>query len=85
MRLTQEEQDILDGKHGEVMAKVMRTVVRYGEVFGAGIRYNRRLLAKGPEATPTETPALANRPIIAALADESHSPESDAASAQFAG
>jgi predicted aconitase len=35
MRLTQEEQDILEGKQGEVMAKVMRTVVRYGEVFGA--------------------------------------------------
>ena len=64
---------------------IMLFVLVYGVVFGAGIRYIRRLLAKGPEATPTETPALANRPIIAALADESRSPESDAASAQFAG
>ena len=35
MILTPEQQDILDGKKGETMAKVMETVVRYGELFGA--------------------------------------------------
>lgn len=35
MKLTQEEQDILDGKKGETLAKVMETLVRYGELFGA--------------------------------------------------
>ena len=35
MKLTKEEQDIMDGKNGEVLAKVMKTVVQYGEAFGA--------------------------------------------------
>ena len=35
MKLTKEEQDIMDGKKGDVLAKVMKTVVQYGEVFGA--------------------------------------------------
>ncbi|WP_439185047.1 aconitase X [Carboxylicivirga taeanensis] len=35
MTLTKEEQEILDGKKGEVLAKVMKTVVAYGEAFGA--------------------------------------------------
>ena len=35
MILTQEEQDILNGSKGEVMAKVMKTLVMYGEAFGA--------------------------------------------------
>ena len=35
MTLTQEEQDIMDGKKGEVLAKVMKTVVRHGQLFGA--------------------------------------------------
>ena len=35
MILTQEQQQILDGSEGEVMAKVMQTVIRYGELFGA--------------------------------------------------
>jgi predicted aconitase len=35
MPLTQEEQDILDGKKGEQMAKVMKIVVALGIVFGA--------------------------------------------------
>ena len=35
MYLTPEQQEILDGKQGEVLAKVMKTMVRYGEVFGA--------------------------------------------------
>ena len=35
MKLTQEEQDILDGKQGKALAKVMRTVVDFGNIFGA--------------------------------------------------
>ena len=35
MRLTQEEKDILAGKQGETYAKIMKTVVDFGEVFGA--------------------------------------------------
>ncbi len=35
MQLTPEQQEILDGKQGDVLAKVMKTMVRYGEVFGA--------------------------------------------------
>ena len=35
MYLTPEQQAILDGEKGEVMAKVMKTLVMYGEAFGA--------------------------------------------------
>ncbi len=35
MQLTEEQQEMLDGKKGEVMAKVMKTLVMYGETFGA--------------------------------------------------
>lgn len=35
MKLTKEQQDIYDGKHGATLAKVMQTLVRYGELFGA--------------------------------------------------
>ncbi len=35
MYLTPEQQAILDGSKGEVMAKVMKTLVMYGETFGA--------------------------------------------------
>ncbi len=35
MILTKEQEAILKGSEGEVKAKVMETVVRYGEVFGA--------------------------------------------------
>ena len=35
MYLTPEQQEILDGKKGEVMQKVMKTLVQYGEIFGA--------------------------------------------------
>lgn len=35
MYLTEEQQAILDGSQGEVMAKVMQSVIRYGELFGA--------------------------------------------------
>jgi len=33
--LTQEQQALLDGSQGETMAKVMKTLVMYGEAFGA--------------------------------------------------
>ena len=35
MLLTPEQQAMLDGAEGEVMAKVMRSLVMYGETFGA--------------------------------------------------
>jgi len=35
MVLTPEQQAILDGEKGETLAKVMKTLVRYGETFGA--------------------------------------------------
>ncbi len=35
MVLTKEQQELLSGSQGEVMAKVMQTVIRYGELFGA--------------------------------------------------
>ena len=35
MILTDEQQAILNGEKGETLAKVMETVVRYGELFGA--------------------------------------------------
>jgi len=35
MKLTAEQQSLLNGEKGEVMAKVMKTLVMYGETFGA--------------------------------------------------
>ena len=35
MQLTEKQQAMLDGKEGETMAKVMKTLVMYGETFGA--------------------------------------------------
>ena len=35
MILTKEQQQILNGSRGQEMAKVMETVIRYGELFGA--------------------------------------------------
>ena len=35
MELTKRQQDILNGKEGDVKAKVMKTLVMYGETFGA--------------------------------------------------
>lgn len=35
MKLNQEEQDILAGKQGKTMAKMMEILVRYGDAFGA--------------------------------------------------
>lgn len=35
MKLTDQQQAILDGEKGETLAKVMETLVRYGQLFGA--------------------------------------------------
>ena len=35
MELTKEQKDILNGSKGETMAKVLDTMVKYGELFGA--------------------------------------------------
>ncbi|MBP3377651.1 MAG: DUF521 domain-containing protein [Clostridia bacterium] len=35
MQLTEQQQAILNGSEGEVLAKVMKTMVKYGEAFGA--------------------------------------------------
>ena len=35
MILTPEQQALLDGSKGEVMAKVVKTLVMYGDTFGA--------------------------------------------------
>ncbi len=35
MILTEQQQAILNGEQGETLAKVMKTLVRYGEIFGA--------------------------------------------------
>ena len=35
MRLTGEQQAVLDGGKGETLSKVMETLIRYGELFGA--------------------------------------------------
>lgn len=35
MKLTSEQEAILNGSKGDTMAKVMETLVRYGELFGA--------------------------------------------------
>ena len=35
MILTPEQQALLDGSRGETMAKVMKTLVMYGDAFGA--------------------------------------------------
>ncbi len=35
MALTPEEVEILEGRHGEVLGKIMKTIVMYGDTFGA--------------------------------------------------
>ncbi len=58
MTLTQEEQDILNGSKGDVMAKVLKTIVKHGELFGAermedcGGAPHSSLYTAGPWITP---------------------------------
>lgn len=35
MELTPEQQAVLDGREGETKAKVMETLVMFGDIFGA--------------------------------------------------
>ena len=42
MNLTKEQQEIYDGKQGATLAKVMQTLVRYGELFGADKMVDRK-------------------------------------------
>ena len=35
MKLTKEQQEILDGKYGETKKRVLKTLIMYGETFGA--------------------------------------------------
>ena len=35
MHLTEEQQALLNGEKGEVMAKIVKTLVMYGDTFGA--------------------------------------------------
>ena len=35
MQLTEQQQAMLDGAQGKALAKVMKTLVMYGETFGA--------------------------------------------------
>lgn len=56
MKLTAEQQAILDGEKGETQAKVMETLVRYGQLFGAQSmvpvtsRYNHLVTSFGLKA-----------------------------------
>ncbi len=56
MELNQELQEILDGKKGETLKKVLRTMMRYGELFGADAmvpvtsRYNHLVTSFGLKA-----------------------------------
>lgn len=76
MMLTDEQKAILDGSRGEIMAKVMQTLVRYGELFGADkmvpvtSKYNHLVTSFGLKAL-TPVYALMDRLI-----------KSDAVSAQ---
>lgn len=56
MNLTKEQQEILNGKKGDVLARVMKTLVQYGELFGADSmvpvtsRYNHLVTSFGLKA-----------------------------------
>ena len=56
MELTKEQQAMLDGKQGETMAKVMKTLIMYGQIFGAEklvpvtSRYNHLVTSFGLKA-----------------------------------
>ena len=56
MELTKEQQALLDGAQGETMAKVMKTLIMYGQIFGAEklvpvtSRYNHLVTSFGLKA-----------------------------------
>lgn len=41
MNLTKEQQAILDGEKGDVLSRIMKTLIRYGELFGAADRLDQ--------------------------------------------
>jgi cytochrome d ubiquinol oxidase subunit I len=55
---------------GKVLTSLILFVLAYGVVFGAGVYYIARLIARGPEATPpvpqAEEADLSHRPMAAA-------------------
>jgi cytochrome d ubiquinol oxidase subunit I len=53
---------------GSVLASIILFVLAYGVVFGAGLYYIARLVARGPEAPPPapEEADLSHRPMAAA-------------------
>ena len=75
MKLTEEQEAILNGSRGETMAKVMETLVRYGELFGADemvrvtSRYNHLVTSFGLKAL-APVYALMNQLIEAGAVSE---------------
>jgi predicted aconitase len=63
MKLTKEEQDILDGKKGKALAKVMRTIVDHGNLFGA----DKLVKLGGAPHTSFFTGTPAMKPLIEAF------------------
>ena len=56
MILTQEQQALLNGEKGETMAKVVKTLVMYGDAFGAEstVAVHIRHLREKIEINPSE-------------------------------
>ena len=48
MNLTKEQQEIYDGKQGATLAKVMQTLVRYGELSEQALEKSLEILEKAP-------------------------------------
>ena len=65
MTLTREEQDILDGKKGKALAKVMRTVVDHGNLFGA----TKLVKLGGAPHTSFFTGTPAMKPLVEAFTE----------------
>jgi hypothetical protein len=59
MKLSKEEQGILDGRQGPILQKVMRTLVTYGQVLGAE-RFVE-IEGEGHFAIPSATPGVGPR------------------------
>ena len=66
MNLTKEQQAILDGEKGDVLARIMKTLIRYGELFGAEEKkpltppepWDRKLIYNEEEAVKAEEKAV---------------------------
>ena len=72
MKLTPEQQAVLDGSKGAVMAKVMKTLVMYGDAFGAEkmvpitSTYGHTVISFGAEIHRRPAPARQERPLESA-------------------